>query len=339
VLFVAATGTADQATQLSPETPGFSPILRDKVNPAEVEFPPGSKTLYDEDSQYHHILVADSPVLPFGYTTSLPGHKMRAMRFDNSYQSALPTKDGKAVHDQRPVFDYVLALDLLAAYHPDLDRVLFLGLGAGTAPMRLRRLSPDTEIEVIEIDPDVVDVAEEYFAFDTDAIKTTVGDARTELASSDRRYDAIIVDAYYSDSIPFHLTTEEFVEIVGDHLTEDGVVAANIIGALEGEKSGLFRAMYKTYATEFDHLAAHSAHREKNQLDNIELFASRTELAPYDEVVAWAQEREDSGDHFLGGKKIVEIAKQRYQDKVETEDVPLLTDDYAPIDTLLRFGE
>ena len=49
-----------------------------------------------------------------------------------------------------------------------------------------------------------------------------------------------MLDAYYSDALPFHLTTQEFLELVRDRLAPGGIVVANVIGAVEGENSKLF---------------------------------------------------------------------------------------------------
>ena len=83
-------------------------------------------------------------------------------------------------------------------------------------------------------------------------------DGRRYLARRiDERWDAIGIDAFFSDSIPFHLTTLEFLELVRDRLEPGGVVVTNVIGALEGPDSKLFRALYRTYASVFPTVLVH----------------------------------------------------------------------------------
>jgi hypothetical protein len=53
-------------------------------------------------------------------------------------------------------------------------------------------------------------------------------DGRWGLEHSPSKYSIIGIDAYRPPYIPFHLTTQEFFEIVRSHLTEDGVVAINV---------------------------------------------------------------------------------------------------------------
>ncbi|HWT25636.1 MAG TPA: fused MFS/spermidine synthase, partial [Solirubrobacteraceae bacterium] len=52
-------------------------------------------------------------------------------------------------------------------------------------------------------------------------------DARPFLRRTDRRYDAIFVDAYRQPYIPFYLTTREFFALVRDRLQPGGVVVVN----------------------------------------------------------------------------------------------------------------
>ncbi len=63
------------------------------------------------------------------------------------------------------------------------------------------------------------------------------GRGRPALPRADERpWDAIVVDAFYSDSIPFHLATNEFLELARSRLAPGGVVVTNIIGATRGER-------------------------------------------------------------------------------------------------------
>ena len=59
-------------------------------------------------------------------------------------------------------------------------------------------------------------------------------------------YDIIVMDAYYADALPFHLTTQEFFRQAKARLAPDGVLAYNLIGSVEGDRSKLFRSMYLT---------------------------------------------------------------------------------------------
>ena len=62
----------------------------------------------------------------------------------------------------------------------------------------------------------------------------------------------IVIDAFYADSIPFHLATHEFLQLVRTRLAPGGVVVVNVIGALDAATSSkLLRSLTKTYRSSF----------------------------------------------------------------------------------------
>ncbi len=107
--------------------------------------------------------------------------------------------------------------------------VAVIGLGAGEL---VSYGSADDRYAFIEIDPTVVEIAEdpELFTYLSTAeaqVETIVGDGRIELAKLPGTFDVVVVDAFSSNSIPLHLMT---VEAVAGYLekTPDGVVAMHI---------------------------------------------------------------------------------------------------------------
>lgn len=124
-----------------------------------------------------------------------------------------------------------------------------IGLGGGTIPRVLAKYYPDVPMDIIEIDPDVIDVAKRFFFFEPTKMMNVVSmDGRRFLRSSRDRYDIIFLDAYDDQSIPFHLTTKEFFEIVKQRLTPVGVVAANVWGPRTDE---FYLSELKTYQQVF----------------------------------------------------------------------------------------
>ena len=78
-------------------------------------------------------------------------------------------------------------------------------------------------------------------------------DARPWLRALRRRYDLIVIDAYRQPYIPFYMATEEFFELVCDHLAPEGVVVVNV-GHPEGTTSSsalLGRTMAEVFPTVF----------------------------------------------------------------------------------------
>ena len=95
--------------------------------------------------------------------------------------------------------------------------------------------------------------------------------------SDDGPWDAIVVDAFYSDSIPFHLATREFLELARSRLRPGGVVVTNIIGTVKGDESRLFRSMLRTYRAVFPTVAIHPVlepgNRDLNVVRNLILVS------------------------------------------------------------------
>ena len=186
----------------------YSPVyrLRGDAVGADLDYKSaGFDVVYRKDTQYHGLAVVDDET-------------SRYLRFDSSFQSGMYKDD-----PYRTRFEYSDYLQLALAYKPDAKDVLFIGLGGGSAQKRMWRDFKDIHIDVAEIDPVVRDVAYRYFALPrSPRLDVEAMDGRRYLDRADKKWDAIIVDAYYADSIPFHLSTLEFQELVRSHLKPGG---------------------------------------------------------------------------------------------------------------------
>jgi len=143
-----------------------------------------------------------------------------------------------------------------------------------------------------------------------------------------------VLDAYYADSLPFHLTTQEFLELVRSRLAPGGIVVANIIGALEGPSSKLFRSFYGTYRTIFPSVAVHPVdfRRDANSIRNIIVVTGQGAVPSTDFLLErWADVRAEHPQ----APNLTGAIRGRYEKLVPTRDVPVLTDDYAPTDALI----
>ena len=154
---------------------------------------------------------------------------------------------------QRPdrlVFEYTQMM-LGALYLKSAPRsILVVGLGGGTLPRTLEKLLPDADIDVVEIDPAVVGVAQRYFGFRPDAhVHLTVQDGRAYVRQTlrgSKRYELIMLDAYEHQYIPEHMLTREFLSEVRSLLQPGGIVAANTFSS-----SQLYQNESVTYSSVF----------------------------------------------------------------------------------------
>ena len=278
------------------------------------------RVVFSEDTRYHRLAVVDDD------TT-------RYLRFDNSLQSAMFLDD-----PFRTRFRYTDFFHLGLAYNPGAKDVLYIGLGAGSSEKRLWRDFPDVQIDVVELDPAVVDVAHRYFAVPRrdPRLRIHVDDGRRFLAKSERRWDVIVIDAFFADAIPFHLVTREFLELARTRLAPGGVIVTNVIGALEGPGSRLFRSVYRTYRAAFPTVLVHPTILPGDRGDasyrNLIVVATE-QAAPAREFLAdrWRRVRERAPS----APDLAKPIGDRRDEPIATEDVPVLTDDYAPTDALL----
>ena len=136
---------------------------------------------------------------------------------------------------------------------PAPKRVLIVGLGGGSIPMALAEVLPDTQIDVVEIDPAVTRVAKKFFGFkDGPKMRVIEMDGRVYVKRAIRegtKYDTILLDAFDHEYIPEHLLTREFLEEVESLLTPQGVLVGNTFSSskLYDHESTTYASVFKTF--------------------------------------------------------------------------------------------
>jgi spermidine synthase len=321
----AAVAAGIAVASLAPETGGtlskaagrnWSPVYRLQGDPTQqydLKYY-GAKVLFRKDTRYHQVAVVQS-------------NGVRTLRFGSSFQSEMFVDD-----PYRTSFEYTDYFFLGPAYKPDAKSLLFLGLGGGSAPKRLWRDFPELRLQVVELDPVVVDVAHRFFGVPDDPrLPIAIADARRFLADDNRKWDVIAIDTFFDDGVPFHLTTREYLELVRSRLTPGGVVVTNLIGSARGGSSKLFRAVYRTYRSVFPTVLVHPL-GDADSYGNVMLVA--TDGAAPSKAVLRDTWRRLLAQHPSAPSLGPAIA-QRYDAFVPTADVPTLTDAYAPVDALL----
>jgi spermidine synthase len=279
----------------------------------------GETVLYRADTQYHRITVTEDV-------------EARHLRFDRSHQSALRLDDPYASVIRYP--DY---MHLALALKPDAKRVLVCGLGGGAITRRFWRDYPEMLVDTVEIDPVVVDVARRYFWLpDDERLRVITEDARRYVRRTPETYDVVIVDAYYADALPAHLTTEEFFREVKAVMSRGGVLAYNVISAPRGTRSELFRSMYRTVGRVWDEVwvfpIGYGEDGDAERLRNIIVLATDTRLS---EAELRARIATRVGDRVTV-PAFERMAEDLYTEPVPLADVPVLTDSHAPTDALIE---
>lgn len=283
--------------------------------------PPPQGVRFMKDTVYHRITVSDE-------------FDIRYLKLDNYWQSGLDLTDSR-----RTVFGYSDYLHLPLVFRPDATRVLVVGLGGGTVPERYHQDYLGIRVDVVELDPQIIAVSRRYFGVPSDdRLRLIAQDGRLFIARAAEQYDIMLLDAYLIDTIPFHLATREFYQTVKRRLSPGGVVGSNIIGALSGPQSALFRAMYKTFRDVFPTVYVFPVdwgrYGGPESLRNIIVVGTdRAQLSPQDVLAAAERARQAPGVTL---PRFLDVARDLYTEPIQTADVPVLTDDYAPVELLIQ---
>jgi spermidine synthase len=221
---------------------------------------------------------------------------------------------------------------------PNAKRALILGHGGGSFTKWLARYWPELEVDVVEFDPVVVRMAEEYFSYRAPPQHHVyVRDARAFLNHTSATYDLIWADAFARHLVPFHLTTEEFFAQLRQHLAADGVLVVNLASSGSGGDLRRAQAVVETMKRSFpviETFAVKGPWPATSRAENLLFFAGppieQQEPQDFAEKVASFVERQR-----LPLEAIALLATRRTQ---PWEAGAVLTDDYAPYD-LLTGGE
>jgi predicted membrane-bound spermidine synthase len=135
------------------------------------------------------------------------------------------------IQDYHGTWEQFLAAPFFNAppYTPDqVESIAVVGLAAGTSALQATHVFGPVPIDGYEIDPAIIEVGREFFQMNQPNLNALALDGRWGLERSQRRYTVIGVDAYRPPYIPWHLTTQEFFQIVHQRLAEDGVMVINV---------------------------------------------------------------------------------------------------------------
>lgn len=218
-------------------------------------------------------------------------------------------------------YDYAMAAPLMAdIYGKEQCDILILGMGSGTYASQCEEYFDNVNIEGAEIDDKITMLAKKYFDMPDDVAVTTY-DGRAYLSAIDKKFDVIMVDAYQDITIPFQMSSQEFFNIVKEHLTDDGVMVVNM--NMKGHREGdINEHLADTISSVFDNVYT----VDVDYYTNRELFAS-------------------SGDKMISNleKNIGMVTDEEFRDSLENTSEKLvsyeagnyiMTDDKAPVELL-----
>jgi spermidine synthase len=278
-------------------------------------------TIYETDTPYHHLVVADAYDPTYQST-------VRYLILDDNLHSAMDLNN-----PDRTVFDYTDYFHLGFLLNSNITRVLFIGGGGFTGPKAFLKDYPNVTVDVAEIDPAVVHVAKEYFAVNASNPRLHIytEDGRIFLQQHTQRYDVIVLDAYSKTYVPFHLMTSEFFEQTARHLTNNGSVISNLIAGTSGTSADLLSAEVRTMSTVFSNVYTFPVkgpdyQDPQNVIILGTMLLTHVTEAGFARLAATAQTPERP--------QLMNYVQNYFT--INTNKAPVLTDDYAPVETLLN---
>jgi len=263
----------------------------------------------DIDTEYSRLAVFDA-------TEERTGKRIRAVANDPYFlQSAI------YLENDGLVFDYMRFFHLAEALVPRIQRSLMIGGAGYSFPKEYLRTLPEAELDVVEIDPKMTEIAREHFRLPEDSRLTIFhDDARLFLRKVEsQRYDVVYMDAFSTlFSVPTHLTTAEFFRDLERSMNTGGVLAMNLGGAISGDGSKFLRAELTTLREVFAHVRVFKVDPSKRDdaVQNIIIVAGN-ELPS-----EWIANRDEKLNSLLDHELFLEPAP----------DLPVLTDDLAPVE-------
>lgn len=271
----------------------------------------------DRESQYFCIRVVDeSERAPYGVARSLVlDHLVHGTN-----------------HAEEPgmlLAPYVQLMDELALEHFGETRAatlrwFFAGGGAYTLPRSVRARTPKASVTVAELDPRVTETAVDGLFLDIEGMRVVHTDARIVLGrESDSTYDVIVADAFHDISIPYHLVTREYAELVQSRLAPDGLYVLNVLDAFPDPR--LVKSMMKTLAESFAHVHV--------WMDMVPPDAERMTF-----VISASNTREPP-EAILAQRGLdhrwLRVTEPMMRTGTPFAALPILTDDFVPVERLV----
>ncbi len=271
--------------------------------------------LHDIDTEYSRVQIFR--------TKDNNGKTIRAMAIDPYFiQSAIfPDSD-------ELVYDYARYYHLIRHFKPDFQNTLMIGGAGYTFPKDYLKKYPSAKMDVVEIDPQMTEIAKKYFRLEeSPRLNIIHQDGRVFLNQAEsNKYDAVLMDAFGSlFSVPFQLTTIEAVEQINRILKDDGIVIFNLGGAINGDASKFLQAEYKTYAQIFPqvYLFKVNADYTDEQLQNLIIVASKSK---------------NSASFESNNAEISNLLEHLYKESPAASE-NILTDDLAPVEHYNSFAQ
>lgn len=263
-----------------------------------------ANNFYDLDTMYNRVWI---------WNYKYWDDRIKKMWINNEWSSAM------SLNWNGLVFAYTKYYDIVNYFNPNFEKSLMIWWAGYSYPKHYLKKYPNKSIDVVEIDPWLTKIARQHFGLEeNERLNIIHEDGRSYLNKTNKKYDVIFWDAFKSHySLPYQLTTFEAIENMNNMLNDNWVVIVNLIWAIEGRKGEFVRAEFATYKQIFPQVFLFKVRDEdEKNVQNLILVATKSnkqfDFKSEDKELQW----------FLNNLHKKEVSN----------DLPILTDDYAPVD-------
>jgi len=196
----------------------------------------GSAVLYDKPTLYGRLLVLEDASQPYRYLV-IDGI------IHNSWDYRRKLTSGWL----KNISEFFVSESRL------INDVAMVGLGAGTL---LREWDgADFSVDVVEINPKVQEVAEQYFGMPENLdYRIILDDGRHFIRTTQKKYDVLILDLCDISGANAHLFTKEYYELAKTKLTENGFIIVTIFMLNREDTIPLGHRIARTLNTSFENI-------------------------------------------------------------------------------------
>lgn len=266
--------------------------------------------IFQKETNYYNAEIVDAYIPDFGQSRILfldiDSHSIESEKINQNFYPEI-----------YPVF-----------YHlkNDMKDILVIGAGAYTMPKHFKEFYKNSSVSVIEMDPELKKIGEDYFDLKKYEINTIIGDAKIIIDKDPQKYDLIFGDAYNSFiSVPWYLLTKEWNSEIRDKLNDGGIYAINFVGSLTGKKSEITKSVINTFKLSYPNFYIFAFGTSPEKTQNIVLIGINGELPLNEDDLLEKLKREKN---FLFEKI---IPTEYFTNTTST----IITNNFAPIEKLM----
>ncbi|HCH63168.1 MAG TPA: spermidine synthase, partial [Deltaproteobacteria bacterium] len=229
--------------------------------------------------------------------------------------------------------------------HPNPKSAMVVGLGTGETAGWLARVDGMEQIDVVELEPAIAEVARlcapvNYDVMNEPMVTLFPGDGREFLLTTSERYDVIVNEP----SNPYRagiasLFTLEFYEAVSERLTDDGLFV-QWVQAYDLSASTI-RTILATLGTVFPHVEVFESQTAGDLLlvaslnpvkHNIEQIRARAQVHPYRESLSWmwgVAGVEGFYSTYVANQSLTRAIVEAEGGRINTDDRPFIEYEFA----------